>query len=57
VELVQRVLLCEDNQIGLAEGVHALREWLAQDALRWCEALRDWQRLDERPHGVYRPLF
>jgi hypothetical protein len=33
VELVQRFLLFEDNQVGLAEGVHALREWLAQDAL------------------------
>ena len=57
MKLMECFLLFEDNKIGLAKGVHALREWLAQDALRWCEALRDWQRIDERPHGIYRPLF
>jgi hypothetical protein len=33
VELVQRFLLFEHNEVGLAEGVHPLLEWLAQDAL------------------------
>jgi hypothetical protein len=33
MELVQRFLLFEHNEVGLAEGVHPLLEWLAQDAL------------------------
>jgi hypothetical protein len=57
MELVQRFLLFEHNEVGLAKGVHTLVEWLAQNPVCRCDALRKWERLYKWPHGVDRPLL
>jgi hypothetical protein len=42
VELVKGFLFFQHDKVRLAERIHASFKWLAQDSLRWGEALGDW---------------